>query len=106
MESSEQKRTMSQHDGERSGILPAMVSCAAGVIGLVVIAASPWLLLYSDAARNAAEQPAYQAARAVPSVAESKRIADDRLQQLGTAQHSDAKQAVISLAAGPREFVQ
>jgi len=78
MKSAGQQREMSQFDGEQRGIIAAMVSCVARVLGLAMIAAAPWLFLYSDAAQIAAEQPAFQVARTFPSVAESKRIFDGR----------------------------
>lgn len=48
MESTEQKREMKQFDGDQPSVVPAVVSCVAGVVGLLVIAASPWLLLNPD----------------------------------------------------------
>jgi len=78
MKSAGQEREMSQSNGEQRGFIAAMLSCVARVFGLAIIAAAPWLFLYSDAARVAAEQPAFQVARTFPSVAESKRIFDGR----------------------------
>ena len=90
-----QKREMKRFDGTRPGLLPAVVASVAGVLGLVVIVAAPWLLLTSDAARLASEQPAFQAARAFPSVAETRRILFNARPQGGT------RETGVILAAGP-----
>jgi hypothetical protein len=71
MESAKQECQMKQVDSEQSDLLPAVVTCGAGLVGLLMIAASPWLVL---TAGTATEQPAFQAAGAFSSVAEVSRI--------------------------------
>jgi hypothetical protein len=80
MQSAEEKRRLlSRFDPELTNPIVALLKSLAGVLALVAVASGPWLLLYSDAGQTAAEQPAFKAARALPSaVAESKRVFDER----------------------------
>lgn len=79
----ERDRLLSQFERNPPGPLTALVNCAAGILALVIVAAGPWLVLSSDAAWTAAEQPAFQAARSLQysAMAESKRIFDERRQR-------------------------
>ena len=45
MESAAQERQIKCFDEGEHGIFPAVLSCVAGVLGLVMVAAGPWLLL-------------------------------------------------------------
>jgi hypothetical protein len=45
MESAEQGRNTNSFDVAQSDVFPAVLTCAAGVLGLVMVAAGPWLLL-------------------------------------------------------------
>ena len=102
MESAKQERRMQHFTGEQRSIVRPIVSCVAGMLGLVVVAAAPWLLLTSDAVRVASEQPAFQAARTFPSVAESTRMFSERLPYSKTGRQAGAPEVDIRLATSPR----
>ena len=77
----ERSELLKQYGDDPPHPVVAVLKCAGGLLTLVVVAAGPWVLLNSDAASIAAEQPAFQAARAFPSMAESRRIFDERRQR-------------------------
>ena len=102
----ERRELLKQFGDDPVNPLVALLKCAAGLLILVGVAATPWLILNSDAARMAAEQPAFQMARSFPSVAESKRIFEERRQRF-EASGKPAVQAVEArLAAGPSRAVK
>ena len=74
MESAEQGRATQQFEMARHGVFPAVLTSVAGILGLVMVAAGPWLLLTSDAATSVARQPAFQAARAFSSAAVTRPV--------------------------------
>ena len=77
---------LKQYGGEPAHPVIVLLKCAAGLLTLVVVAAGPWVLINSEAAVIAAEQPAFQLARSFLSAEESKRIFDERRQH-----HKDAR---------------
>jgi hypothetical protein len=85
-------------------MLPAVVTFVAGVLGMVTMAAGPWLLLYlyMDPVGAAAEQPAFQAARTLPG-AESKRIIPRAPPALRAGRQGGTQEAGVSLVAGPSQ---
>jgi hypothetical protein len=82
----EKRKLMARMADEPARPLAAVLKCAAGVLVLVIIAAGPWAFVSSGghtAAPAAGGQAASQPERALPrSVAESKRVFDERRQRL------------------------
>ena len=93
MESAEQVRRMKQVAMEERSVFPAVVTSAIGILGMVAIAAGPWMVLTADATWD---QPAVQAATMSPAVAESKRVFGERRERLAT--REGAQQPGITLA--------
>jgi hypothetical protein len=83
MQSAEERRRLMNRLGSES-ITPlgAVLKCAAGVLVLVILAAGPWAFLSvaGPAAVPAADEPAVARANRPlpPSIAESKRVFDER----------------------------
>ena len=101
MQTAEERCELSrQFEGEQLNALTAALKRAAGILMLVAVAVSPWLVLNSDVAKMAAEQPAFQAARAFPSVAESRRIFEERRQRHEARLSSSTPQARDAAATG------
>jgi hypothetical protein len=88
---------------DEPSVVPAVLSCAAGIVGLVMVAASPWLVLSASPGSLAAEPPVAQVASASPAVEESKRIFDERRQRFEASRQGGTQGAAASLAAGPQE---
>ena len=101
METAEQVRQMKQAAMDQRGVLPAVVTSAVGILGMVAIAAGPWVILTADATW---EQPAFQAATMSPSVAESKRVFDER-RDLYTAGRQGGKQDGMKLMVSTRGWL-
>ena len=97
MESAEQVRRMKQAALEDCSVIPAVVTSLVGILGMVAIAAGPWMLLTADATW---QEPGFQSATTSPAVAESKRIFDDRRERLAAGPQGGSQMAVISVAAG------
>ena len=45
MELAEQGREMKQFEIPQPGLFPAVLTCVAGLLGLAMVAAGPWMLL-------------------------------------------------------------
>src|ERR1700704_3029338 len=83
MQSAEDKRRlMKEFDMGPLNPLVAVLKCAAGIVALIAIAAGPWLLLAPGGGSTATEPPPAKMAASFPnSMAESKRIFDERRQR-------------------------
>ena len=93
----EKNRLLSQFDRDPPSPLAALLKCAAGILALFIVAAGPWLVLtaaspngYGQAAKRDVPQ-----ARAVipPSLAESKRVFDERRRHYEAIPRSNAQAA-------------
>jgi hypothetical protein len=94
MQSTQERRRLLEHyRDEPCNPLVAMLKSIAGLVALVLVAVSPWLLLDSELARTASEQPAFRAARAFPSAAESRRALDGGRDRSATHKREDATAA-------------
>ncbi|HKA42658.1 MAG TPA: hypothetical protein VKF40_11775 [Burkholderiales bacterium] len=80
MESAEARRRLRNRygDGEPRPLV-TVLKCLAGLLALVAIGSSPWLILGSGGGSHVSGQPAPRLARTLPSsMAESKRAFDER----------------------------
>lgn len=98
----EKNRLLSRFDGDPPSPLAALLKCAGGILALVMVAAGPWLVLTAGSPNSydqAAERDVPPAGTVVPaSVAESKRVFDERRQHHEAARKINV-QAVSSAAA-------
>ena len=81
------RRLTAQYSDEPSGPVVAVLKCAAGLVTLLFMAAGPWIVLTTDGARV----PAYvsqPAAASASSMAESRRVFEERRQQAQGAQET------------------
>ena len=96
----ERERLVNHFHRDEPNVFPAVLSCVAGIFGLVMVAAGPWLLVTSPAASVASGEPAVQAARVSPAVEESRRVFDERRQRLEAGQGGTQSAAVSPAASG------
>src|SRR5262245_7029049 len=81
MESAEEGRLRNRYGDGEPRPLVTVLKCLAGLLALVAIGSSPWLILGSGES-NVSGQPAPSLARTLPSsMAESKRVFDERRQR-------------------------
>ena len=93
----EKQRVVSRFQAAEASVLPAVLSCAAGLLGLVMVAAGPWVLVTSSPS-FASEQPAARAT----ALAESKRVFDQRrLRVDGGGQAGAQSGVVVAAVPGP-----
>ena len=82
----ERERLVNHFHQDEPSVIPAVLSCVAGIFGLIIVASSPWLLVTSPAPGRDSEQPAVQAARVSPAIEESRRVFEERRQRLEAVQ--------------------
>ena len=81
MQNAEDVRELVNRHREDSGPLVAVLRCAAGLLALVAVAASPWLLLSPDGRTAAAPPAAVTASTAPDATTESRRVYEERRQR-------------------------
>lgn len=99
----ERRRLMERVGRDSISPLGAVLKCAAGIAVLVVIAAGPWAFLSASgptAAPTAGEHARPQAGTVLPrTLAESKRVFDERRQRYEAGQQDNARRPQDGMAA-------
>jgi len=90
----ERRRLMSRLGSESISPLGAVLKCAAGVLVLVVIAAGPWAFLSASGPTAAIGE--HPATRADTTLAESKRIFDERRRAYESARQGNVADQITS----------
>lgn len=90
----ERRRLLSRFDGDSLSPFVALLICAAGILALVVVTAGPWLVLNAGGSTSVATVGGHadpRASKVLPhTLAESKRVFDERRQNYDAARQGTA----------------
>lgn len=89
MQSAEdRRRLLRQYADDEPRPLAAVLRCVVGIATLFAVAAGPWVVLSADNGGTAADSPKKAAATTANSVAESRRVFEERRQRAQRPQES------------------